>query len=61
MTFYFTFLQASGMYIMMEIATVTLPRDATELKSYLAYADDLLTVLQYADYCKVSANKEKLK
>lgn len=61
MTFYITTLQASGMYIMLEIATVTLPRDATELRSYLANADELLTVLQYADHCKVSDNKERLK
>ncbi|CEP16498.1 hypothetical protein [Parasitella parasitica] len=59
-TFYITTLQASGLYIMLEICTLTLPRDATELRSYLANADELLTAAQYASHCKVSNNKERL-
>ncbi|KAG1085726.1 hypothetical protein G6F42_021274 [Rhizopus arrhizus] len=34
-TFYITTLMANGIYVMMEICSVTLPRDATELRSYL--------------------------
>ncbi|KAK4514191.1 Two-component response regulator SSK1p [Mucor velutinosus] len=60
MTFYITTLQASGLYIMLEICTFTFPRDATELRSYLANADELLTVAQYANHCKVSDDKERL-
>ncbi|KAL9537814.1 hypothetical protein MBANPS3_011435 [Mucor bainieri] len=60
MTFYITTLQARGLYVMLEICTLTLPRDATELRSYLANVDELLAAAQYAGHCKVSNNKERL-
>lgn len=59
-TFYVTTLVADGFYVMMEICSIPLPRDVTELRSYVTNFDELLTVLQYSGKCKVSSNKEKL-
>ncbi|CAO0797374.1 unnamed protein product [Mucor circinelloides] len=60
-TFFITTLVADGFYVMMEICTLALPRDATELMLYATNFDDLLVVLEYADKCVVTKEKEKLK
>lgn len=60
-SFYITTLVADGLYIMMELCSLTLPRDATQLKCYATNFDDLLTVLQYSEKCVVTSNQEKLK
>ncbi|KAI8638747.1 hypothetical protein BD408DRAFT_372876 [Parasitella parasitica] len=60
-TFFITTLIADGFYVMMEICSLTLPRDATELMPYSTSFDDLLVALEYADKCVVTKEKEKLK
>ncbi|KAG2231334.1 hypothetical protein INT48_006546 [Thamnidium elegans] len=47
-TFYIITLVADGFYVMMEICSIPLPRDTTELRSYITNFDDFLTVLQYS-------------
>ncbi|KAI8071853.1 hypothetical protein BDF21DRAFT_401159 [Thamnidium elegans] len=60
-TFYIITLVADGFYVMMEICSIPLPRDTTELRSYITNFDDFLTVLQYSSKCKVSNDKKKKK
>ncbi|GAA5799946.1 hypothetical protein HPULCUR_005367 [Helicostylum pulchrum] len=59
-TFFFTTLVADGFYVMLEICTIPLPRDVTELRSYITYFDDLLTVIQYSSKCEVCSDKKTL-
>lgn len=51
LTFYFTTLMANGIYVMLEICSVSLPRDFTEMRSYIAVMEDLLPVIHYYNYC----------
>jgi hypothetical protein len=46
-TFYVSTLLSKGFYVMMEISSIALPRDLTEIISYFANISDLLPVLQY--------------
>lgn len=46
-TFYISTLLSKQFYVMMEICSITLPKDLTEIMSYFANVNDLLPVLQY--------------
>jgi hypothetical protein len=46
-TFYIITLMANGIYVMLEICSVSLPRDFTELKFYIATMEDILLVIHY--------------
>ncbi|KAG2197605.1 hypothetical protein INT47_006668 [Mucor saturninus] len=50
-TFFITSLMAPGCYVMLEICSITLPKDFTEIRSYVANMDDLLPVLHYYPSC----------
>ncbi|GAA5807863.1 hypothetical protein MFLAVUS_001242 [Mucor flavus] len=60
LTFYITTLMANGIYIMLEICSVTLPRDFTEMRSYVAIMEDLLPVIHYYDRCTECSDDEWL-
>jgi hypothetical protein len=47
LTFYISTLLSKRFYVMMEICSITLPKDLTEIMSYFANVSDLLPVLQY--------------
>lgn len=51
MTVFITTLMAPGCYIMLEICSVALPKDFTQIRSYIAQMEDLLPVFQYYDSC----------
>ncbi|GAA5806829.1 hypothetical protein MFLAVUS_000177 [Mucor flavus] len=46
-TFYISTLLSKSFYVMMEICSITLPKDLTEIMSYFANVSDMLPVLQY--------------
>lgn len=46
-TFYISTLLSKQFYVMMEICSITLPKDLTEIMSYFANVSDLLPVSQY--------------
>lgn len=60
MTFFITTVMAPGCYIMLEICSVALPKDFTQIRSYIAQMEDLLPVFQYCDSCtyKSGINEE---
>ncbi|KAF1802234.1 hypothetical protein FB192DRAFT_1342671 [Mucor lusitanicus] len=60
-TFYVTTLVADSLYLMMEICSFQLPRDASNLMNFTTTFDDLMLVMEYADKCVVSKQEEKLK
>ncbi|KAI7900898.1 uncharacterized protein BX663DRAFT_562621 [Cokeromyces recurvatus] len=43
-TVYYTCLLDSGLYVMIEICTISMPRDTTQLRAYVAACEDLLSV-----------------
>jgi hypothetical protein len=53
-TFYIITLMANGIYVMLEICSVSLPRDFTELKFYIATMEDILLVIHYYSQCSPS-------
>jgi hypothetical protein len=53
-TFYIITLMANGIYVMLEICSVTLPRDFTEPISYIATMEDILLVIHYYNQCSPS-------
>lgn len=60
LTFYITTLMANGIYIMLEICSVTLPRDFTEMRSYVAITEDLLPVIHHYNRCTMCSDNEWL-
>lgn len=60
MTFYIVSLMASGVYVMLEICSITLPKDFTEIRSYIANMDDLFPVMQYYNRCSNTTNKASI-
>jgi hypothetical protein len=60
MTFFITSLMSSGVYIMPEICSVALPKDFTEICSYIANMDDLLPVLQYYSQCTDTSHHDTI-
>jgi hypothetical protein len=58
MMFYIVSLIAPGMYIMLEICTVALPKDFTEIRSYVANMEDLFPVLERHKHCFNTSNRD---
>ncbi|KAL0136068.1 hypothetical protein V8B55DRAFT_1552670 [Mucor lusitanicus] len=46
---------ATDIYAMLELCSVTLPRDLTEIRSYVANMEDLLQVIHYYASCTESS------
>ncbi|KAI9266238.1 hypothetical protein EDC94DRAFT_657783 [Helicostylum pulchrum] len=46
---------------MLEICTIALPKDFTEIRSYVANMEDLLPVLHYHTKCTDTSNKDAIK
>ncbi|GAN03601.1 hypothetical protein MAM1_0044d03056 [Mucor ambiguus] len=61
LTFYITTLMANGLYVMLEICSIALPRDSTEIRSYVANMEDLLQVVQYYGSCTECVDPEWLR
>ncbi|KAI8877587.1 hypothetical protein K501DRAFT_159736, partial [Backusella circina FSU 941] len=55
-TFYIISLMSCGFYVMMEICSIALPKDLTELRSYVANMDELLPVIDYYSKCTSDSN-----
>lgn len=52
-TVYLTTLLVKGLYIMLEICSITLPRDVTQMRCYISNCEDLIPLHDiYQEYCK---------
>lgn len=60
LTFYVVSLMATGVYVMLEISTISLPKDFTEIRSYIAHMEDILPVLYCYDECTNVSNKDRI-
>ncbi|KAG2198484.1 hypothetical protein INT46_003752 [Mucor plumbeus] len=61
-TVYYTCLLDSGLYVMIEICTISMPRDATQLRLYVAACEDLLSVHHlYKNHCQLANDIDSLK
>lgn len=60
LTFYVTSLMSNGLYVMLEICSIKLPRDFTEMRSYIATMEDLLPVIHYYRRCSTCSDGEWL-
>lgn len=58
MTCYVISLMAPGFYVMLEICTISLPKDFTEIRSYIAHMEDLLPVIKSYHKCINVTNKD---
>jgi hypothetical protein len=60
-TIYLTSLLNSGLYGMLEICSITMPRNVTQLRSYISVCEDLLPIHNLCrDYCKTAADPTTL-
>lgn len=57
-TFYVTTLLSKYIYIMVEICSITMPRDTTELRKYVSCMEDLLPVSTIFDNCSTVTDAE---
>jgi hypothetical protein len=61
-TIYLTCLLDYGLYTMLEICSITMPRDMSNIRSYISNCEDLLPLYDlYKNYCKQSDESETLK
>ncbi|KAL7319923.1 phosphatidylserine decarboxylase [Mucor circinelloides] len=61
-TVYYTCLLDSGLYVMIEICTISMPRGATQLRLYVAACEDLLSVHHfYKNHCQLANDIDSLK
>ncbi|KAI9363832.1 hypothetical protein BD770DRAFT_424749 [Pilaira anomala] len=61
-TVYYTCLLDSGLYVMIEICTISMPRDATQLRLYVAACEDLLSIHHlYKNHCQLANDIDSLK
>ncbi|CAO3613000.1 unnamed protein product [Mucor fragilis] len=59
---YITSLISTGFYVMLEICSILLPKDLTQLRPFLSVVEDLLPVKSvYKNVCKRTADIDKLK
>lgn len=62
MTVYYTCLLDSGLYVMIEICRISMPRDATQLRLFVAVCEGLSPVQYlYKKHCRLSNDLDNLK
>lgn len=62
MTVYYTCLLDSGLYVMIGIGTISMPRDATQRRLYVAACEDFLSIHHlYKNHCRLTNDIYSLK
>jgi hypothetical protein len=60
MTFYLISLMGPKVYVMMEVCSITLPKDFTCIRSYIANVEDLMVVPHSYMMCNVVEDREEM-